>query len=202
MVRPRPLGTAEPADFFGGRGQKICLATGAGQASLKDPIMTNTLYDALPDALKSIRTRPLFTMRLEVKGPVVVGPTPGASRRVGLVTGGVFEGERLSGQVLDGGADWQAVRSDGATSLDVRLLLRTRDDAMIAMTYRGLRYGAPEVVARMEKGEIVPPEALYFRIAPLFETAAPQYDWLNRVLAVGAGHRFPDGPVYSIFDVL
>jgi hypothetical protein len=31
--------------------------------------------------------------------------------------------------------------------------------------------------------------------------AAPQYDWINGILAIGAGHRFPDGPLYSIFEV-
>jgi hypothetical protein len=36
----------------------------------------------------------------------------------------------------------------------------------------------------------------------MFETAAATYDWLNRVLAVGIGHRRPDGPVYSVFEVL
>ena len=34
------------------------------------------------------------------------------------------------------------------------------------------------------------------------ETAATTYDWLNRILAVGIGHRRPDGPVYSVFEVL
>jgi hypothetical protein len=36
----------------------------------------------------------------------------------------------------------------------------------------------------------------------MFETAAATYDWLNRFLAVGIGHRRPDGPVYSVFEVL
>jgi len=40
---------------------------------------------------------------------------------------------RLSGQVIDGWSDWQAVRADGSTTLDVRLVLKTDDDAMIAM---------------------------------------------------------------------
>jgi hypothetical protein len=35
-----------------------------------------------------------------------------------------------------------------------------------------------------------------------FETASPQYDWLNRMLAIGIGHRQADGPVYSVFEIL
>jgi len=40
------------------------------------------------------------------------------------------------------------------------------------------------------------------RIASFFETAAPKYDWLNRLLAVGIGHRTADGPIYSLFELL
>jgi Protein of unknown function (DUF3237) len=36
----------------------------------------------------------------------------------------------------------------------------------------------------------------------MFETAAVNYDWINRVLAVGAGHRLTNGPVYGVFEVL
>jgi hypothetical protein len=164
--------------------------------------MSKTRFDDLPEVLRNVRTRPLFVMHLNVRPLVVVGATPGVNRRIGLVPGGSFEGERLSGQVLDGGSDWQAIRSDGSTTLDVRLVLKTHDDAMIAMTYRGVRHGPADVISRMERGETVDPASYYFRITPMFETAARAYDWLNRILAVGIGHRRPDGPVYSVFEVL
>jgi hypothetical protein len=127
---------------------------------------------------------------------------PGGLRRVGIVFGGAFEGERLSGEILDGGNDWQTVRQDGATALDVRLVLRTNDNAMIAMTYRGIRHGPPEIIERIERGETVDPATHYFRIAPFFETAAEKYGWLNRIVAVGIGQRRADGPIYSVFEVL
>ena len=110
------------------------------------------MFDSLPDVLKAVRTKPLFVMRLSVRKLQIIGATPGGLRRVGVVPGGVFEGERLSGEVLEGGADWQSVRSDGGTTLDVRLVLKTRDDALIGMTYRGIRQGPPEAIARLEKG--------------------------------------------------
>ena len=164
--------------------------------------MPTRLTDNLPDSLKTVRTRPLFVMRLDVRKLQIVGATPGPFRRIGVVPGGVFEGERLSGEILEGGSDWQAVRPDGATTLDVRLVLKTKDDALIGMTYRGLRHGPVAVIERLERGEVVDPSSYYFRINPLFETAAPQYDWINRVIAVGVGHRLAEGPVYSIFEVL
>ena len=163
--------------------------------------MTTDLND-LPEFMKNVRTKPMFAMRLDVRPMLIVGATPGAYRRVGVVTGGSFEGERLSGAVLDGSSDWQTVRSDGSTTLNVRLVLRTEDGALIGMTYQGLRHGPADIIARIEKGEVVDPASYYFRINPLFETGAAKYDWINRVIAVGIGHRFADGPVYSVFEVL
>jgi len=87
------------------------------------------------------------------------------------------------------GNDWQTVRTDGATTLNVRLVLKTKDEALIGMTYSAIRHGPPDVVARIEKGEVVDPTSYYFRLNPLFETANANYDWLNRVVAVGSGHR-------------
>ena len=160
------------------------------------------LADDLSDALKGVRTRPLFVMRLDVRKLQVVGAAPGAVRRIGPVFGGAFEGERPSGEVLEGGSDWQQVRGDGATTLDVRLVLKTTDEALIGMTYRGIRHGPPDIMARIDKGETVDPATYYFRMAPMFETAAAPYDWINRIVAIGIGHRRPDGPIYSVFEVL
>jgi hypothetical protein len=163
--------------------------------------MPTSHVDNLPESLLSVKTRPLFVMRLS-SHMQVIGPTPGYVRRVGAVTGGVFEGERLSGEVLDSGNDWQTVRGDSAVTLDVRLVLKTDDEAMIGMTYRGIRHGPPDVLARIDRGEAVDPATYYFRIASFFETAAPKYDWLNRLLAVGVGHRTADGPIYNLIELL
>jgi Protein of unknown function (DUF3237) len=164
--------------------------------------MTLSPLDSLPDVLKHVRTKPLFVMRLAVRPLQVIGATPGAYRRVGVVPSGTFDGERLHGDVLDGGSDWQSVRSDGSTTLDVRLVLKTSDNALIGMTYRGIRHGPPDVIARLEKGEVTDPASYYFRIAAFFETESLQYAWLNKVIGVGLGHRFAEGPVYSLFEVL
>jgi hypothetical protein len=108
----------------------------------------------------------------------------------------------VSGKVLDGGSDWQTVRSDESIVLDVRLILRTDDDTNITMSYRGIRNGATEVIRRVEKGEEVDPASYYFRINPMFEAPAGKYAWLNQVIAIGVGHRFGYGPVYSVFEIL
>ena len=164
--------------------------------------MSDPLIDRISGTLADVRTRALFTLQLEVRPLIVIGETPATYRRIGIVYGGRFEGERLSGEVLDGGSDWQSVRGDGSTLLDVRLALKTNDGALIAVTYKGLRHGPPDVIAHIEKGEEVDPASYYFRIAPMFETASDKYAWLNGILAVGIGHRFADGPVYNVFELL
>ena len=164
--------------------------------------MATSLLDSLPESLAGVKTRPLFVMRLNVRPLQIIGPVAGPVRRVGVVFGGVFEGERLSGEVLDGGSDWQTVRGDSALTLDIRLVLKTDDEALIGMTYKGIRHGPPDTLARIDRGEAVDPASYYFRIAPFFETAAPKYDWLNRILAIGIGFRRGDGPIYSLFEVL
>jgi len=152
--------------------------------------------------MAEIRTTHLMTMALSVGGMQAIGTTPAGNRRIGLVSGGTFKGERLRGTVLPGGADWLMDRSDGATTLDVRLALETEDEALIGMTYRGMRHGPAAVMARLNRGEKVDPADYYFRIAIMFETASANYAWLNRIFAVGTGDRLPEGPVYEIFEVL
>jgi hypothetical protein len=51
----------------------------------------------LPDTLKRVRTQSIFVIRLEVMPLQVIGQTPGAHRRVGVITGGEFYGRHLSG---------------------------------------------------------------------------------------------------------
>lgn len=150
-----------------------------------------------------IQTRHLFTLAADVPGIVDLGATPMGTRRIATVSGGTFRGERLSGkiQAVPGG-DWILVRPDGATILDVRVTLETDDRQLIYMTYRGVRHGPAEVMARLAKGEAVDPASYYFRTTPVFETASPKYDWLNRIVSVATGRREARGPVYEVYEVL
>jgi hypothetical protein len=155
----------------------------------------------LPEALTSVRTRPLFTMKEQIPPLLVVGDTPDAFRRVGIVQGGTFEGERLSGEIVTGN-DWQTYRRDNCLKLDVRMVLRTTDGALIVMTYTCYRAGRAEALEMLDKGVPVDPAEYYFRMIPQFETSAARYDWINRILAIGIGSRLADGPLYNVFEVL
>ena len=153
--------------------------------------------------MPEIRTQHLFTLDLTVATPLrMLGATPFGERRIAEVTGGRFEGARLRGTVLPGGGDWLLLRADGALQLDVRLILECHDGALIYMTYRGIRHGPAEVMARLNRGEAVAPSDYYFRAAPFFETGAEAYAWLNRIIAVASGHRKAEGPVYEVFELL
>lgn len=65
-----------------------------------------------------------------------------------------------------------------------------------------LSAGPPSIIERLDKGEAIDLDSYYFRMSPIFETSAPQYDWINRIIAVGVGQRLADGPLYSIFEIL
>jgi hypothetical protein len=163
---------------------------------------TNTLAALLPPEIAVLRYQPLFIFQIEVKPPSIIGATPGHDRRIGEITGGRFEGERLRGKILSGGSDWQSLRADGATTLNVRLVMETDDGALIGMTYLGVRHGPKEVLDRIARGEKVSPSEYYMRATPYYETASEKYGWLNRVVSVAYGHRMAGGAIYQVFEIL
>jgi hypothetical protein len=150
-----------------------------------------------------IQTNLLFTLTLQVPTIVDVGATPNGHRRIATVTSGVFKGEKLNGTVMPSpGGDWLILRPDGVLVLDVRITLETDDKQLIYMTYRGLRHGPAEVIARLNKGEPVDPSLYYFRSTPVFETASEKYSWLNKIISVSSGRREAAGPIYDVYEVL
>ncbi len=152
--------------------------------------------------MAEIKTQFLFTLRLNAGKTQQVGETPQGRRIIVPITGGTFEGDRLRGTVETGGSDWMTLRPDGVTMLDVRVVLRTDDDALVMLTYHGLRHGPPEVMARLAAGEQVDPAEYYLRTTLYFETSAEPYSWLNKLVAVATGQRPPTGPIYEVFEVL
>ena len=154
--------------------------------------------------IEELRSVPLMAMHLDVAFDRLqdVGDVTTGRRRIFPVNGGHFEGSRLRGTVLADGADWVLLRKDGAMVIDVRLVLKTDDAALIAMQYTGLMFGrTPEAQAAMRRGERVAYESVYIRTTPRFETTSPSYDWLNRVIAVANGQLGAKGGVYHVFEI-
>jgi hypothetical protein len=72
---------------------------------------------------------------------------------------------------------------------------------LVHVVNRGLRHAGPEDMARLLRGEPVPPERVYFRTAPAFETASPAHAWLRRSLFLGVGERRPAAVRVRIYAV-
>lgn len=156
----------------------------------------------MPNSERTIALEHLFTARFEVTPARSLGATPFGERRIVQITGGTFEGPRLRGIVLPEGGDWLLFRHDGILQLDVRATLQTDDGHLIYMTYRGVRHGPADVIARLNRGEPVDPDEYYFRTAPWFETGSDKYGWLNGIVSVATGERLPAGPIYTVYQVL
>src|SRR5215468_9359546 len=133
-----------------------------------------------------MNSRPLMLLRLDTSATEEIGSTPRGALSIFPVTGGTFEGALLRGKVLAGGGDWVTARADGTLELDLRVTLETDDGAFIHMTFTGVRDDPSH----------------YFRTLPRFETAAPRYAFLNRLLAIGIGEIRPDGPVHVIEEIV
>jgi Protein of unknown function (DUF3237) len=143
----------------------------------------------------------LYTSRIEIDPPLLVGQSPCGERRIINIKGGLFSGPRLSGRVLPGGADWQIIRHDGVAEIEARYTLETSDGALIYIRNPGVRHGPPEVIERLAAGEEVDPGEYYFRTTPVFETGAADYAWLNGILAIATGQRRAEEVIITVYEV-
>jgi hypothetical protein len=148
-----------------------------------------------------LNLQPLFKAEITLAPPQELGDTPLGRRRIIGITGGRFRGERLSGRVLPGGADWQVIRADGVADLDARYTLETSDGVLIFVRNRGYRHGPPEVLKRLSMGEAVDPSLYYMRTTPSFETGDPRYAWLNRMVCVASGARRAAAVELDVYEV-
>jgi hypothetical protein len=103
-----------------------------------------------------------FDIRVNLAAPIELGQTPHGLKRIVPVAGGVVDGPYMRGDVLPGGADWQTVRADGITEIDVRCTLCTHDGVLIAVYSQGYRHAPPEIIQKILKGEAVPDDSYLF----------------------------------------
>jgi hypothetical protein len=148
-----------------------------------------------------LQLRPLLKLDIDLAEPQELGDAPLGRRRIINITGGRFRGERLSGKVLPGGADWQVVRGDGVADLDARYTLETEDGALIYVRNHGYRHGPADVLKELSSGKDVDPSLYYMRTTPLFETGDQRYAWLNRLICVGTGARRKNSVHLEVFEV-
>src|SRR5262245_32987272 len=144
---------------------------------------------------------PLFRAEITL-GPVQeLGEAPHGRRRIIPITGGKVSGERLSGRVLPGGADWQVIRADGVAELDARYTIETGDGALVYVANRGVRHGAPEVIRRRPAGDAAAPPLYYTPTTRWCGPGAARSAWLTRLVGVGPGARRPAAVELEVFEV-
>ena len=143
----------------------------------------------------------VFSVKATLAAPIEKGTINGLRKRFIAITGGDVSGPKLTGTVLPGGGDWQAIHADGRTELDARYALKASDGTVIGVTNPGLRVASPEIIKRISAGEDVDPSLYYFRTTPQFEVAAGPHDWLSRAVFVARGVRKPDHVLIEFFRV-
>jgi len=136
-----------------------------------------------------------------VDKPQEVGQTHHGVRRLIPILGGQVQGQGWTARVLPGGADFQLIVNERMAELDARYTIETDAGDLIFVQNRAVRTAAPEVMAQLVRGEPVPPESVYFRCTPSFETASASLAWITERLFVGTGARHPDKVVMRFFEV-
>lgn len=157
-----------------------------------------------PSTLPTPALQLVLDLTVYVAAPIEAGTVIGLNsrgrRRIIPITGGAVSGQ-LTGKVLPGGADFQIVVSDTTADLDARYMIELDNGEHIFVQNRALRRGSATDIAKLVRGETVPPEAIYFRCVPTFEVSSPALEWLTQSIFIGTGARFPDRVQLSIFRV-
>jgi Protein of unknown function (DUF3237) len=148
------------------------------------------------------RLRIVFRLQASAGDPLDGGQVTQGRRRIVPLTGGRFAGPELEGSLLPGAsADWQIILPDGTVLGDIRYTLQSDLGEVFYVRSQGIRHGSPEVLARLGRGEDVQPSEYVFRTTTQIETAAPNFDWMNRGVFISVAGRRPEGVTYEVYLV-
>ena len=141
-----------------------------------------------PAAVAPLQTEFVYESIVTIEVPVEVGATPSGTRRYIPITGGTFEGPKIRGTILPGGADWQTSRPDGVTEVAALSSIRADDGTVIIVRNCG----------------VIAAGGAYMRTAPRFEAPAGPHAWLNEAQFVGSvsGGPRPCSVIIRVFRVL
>jgi hypothetical protein len=139
----------------------------------------------------------LFDLNVEFGEPrerYDIGDVGSGHRSVNPAAGGSFEGPHLRGEVVGPWPDYILTRPDGVNQHEIRAQLQTEDGALVYMEYTAISH-------RNSLGPIGGDAPGYFRTLIRFETGAEQYDWLNRIVAVGVPSFRERGLTWSVHAI-
>lgn len=116
--------------------------------------------------------QPVYEAVVDVAEALEMGQGPLGIRRMVGILGGEFQGSRLRGKVLPGGADRQLIRPDGVRILDALYEMETHDGVSLTVHNRAKVVERPGVTRQaFSHLDIIAPEG--------------NYGWLNDVVLVG-----------------
>ncbi len=132
----------------------------------------------------------VYRATVDITERISIGRGPLGERFIVPIVGGSFEGERLRGRVLPGGADRQLLRHDGIRELDALYEMQTDDGAIITV-HNQVVIDAPADGPRYAWSHV--------------KLTAPDgpHAWLNRRLFVGTVQTLAPRPavLISVFQV-
>ena len=134
-----------------------------------------------PDATPRVEFA--FSARVLLEPTREVGRTPYGIRRRIPIIGGSFEGPRIRGHILTGGADWQLQRDDDYTVIEADYMIEAADGTQIHVRNRGLT-----------NTRVAGAKTRYLRTVPEFEAPVGPHDWLNQSVFVGSLQGLSGGP--------
>ena len=140
----------------------------------------------------------IFSYTIQLNRPEFIGPVPDGVRANLYSAGGTVDGPKASGKIRAVGGNWLVVRTDGVVMLDMRGTIETTDKARLYMTYTGMGDFGEDGYQMFLAGEL--PSHTLLRTAPRFQTAHPNYQWLNRFQCLGIG-KIDFGSFEAVFDV-
>ena len=119
----------------------------------------------------------VYVVELKVKceGAYQVGQTSHGNRFVIPIVGGTFEGPKMKGTIIPGGADYQLQDNEhGRTEVEAIYSIKTDDGVNIHVRNRGIISNGKDANGN---------PTFYFKAAPQFEAPADsKYAWMNNSL--------------------
>ena len=149
-----------------------------------------------------MKLKPLMTVHGDLKPPVDAGKGPYGQRVIFDVTGGTFEGDKLQGTLLPSGGDWILIDDEGIGHLDVRITLKTADDALLYVQYFGVLEMTEAVNTALAGGKPTNFGDTYFMTSPRIETGDTRYNWLNNIVAVAEGRVVASAVEYQVYELV
>jgi hypothetical protein len=144
----------------------------------------------------------LYTSVFDIESPIDLGFTQYGLRRILPISRGRFEGDKLSGEVVPGGAaDWQILRNDGVLEVEARYTFKTHDGALIYVRNEGILRAPAEVLGELAMGGCPSPDRYYFRTHPRYETSHASYKWLTQLIAVAVAEVRKNQVIITAYSV-